>query len=57
MITTICYNKPQHWKNRKEAIQFFTEAVYATEGSEKERYNKILTELLTGKTICKDYDE
>lgn len=56
-VTTICYGKTETWKSRKEAIAFYTECFYCSEGSEHERYANILMDLQNGKTICRDGDD
>ena len=40
--------------SRKEAADFFLRAIAGSEGSECERYTKIYTELLMGKSVCTD---
>lgn len=53
-VITICYNQKQHWDNRQDAIDFFYEGMMSTEGSESNRYQKIYSELMSGKKICTD---
>ena len=53
-VTTICYGKADKWADRWEAVDFFTEGVYACEGSEQERYETILMKLIAGETVCSD---
>lgn len=53
-VTTICYNQKQHWDNRQDAIDFFYDGMMSTEGSESNRYQKIYSELISGKKICTD---
>lgn len=53
-VATICYGKEEVWDDRKEAVEFYLRAIAASEGSECERYTKIYTELLMGKSICSD---
>lgn len=48
-VITICYNQKQHWDNRQDAIDFFYEGMMSTEGSESNRYQKIYSELMSGK--------
>lgn len=54
MVTTICYNQRKEWNNRQEAIEFFFQGVITTEGSEQERYIRILTKLQFGCNVCDD---
>lgn len=49
-----CYGEEKQWDNRKEALEFFTKAMSACEGSEQERYAKIVAELVSGKNVCTD---
>ena len=56
-VKTICYGKEDVWDSRKEAADFFLRAIVASEGSECERYTKIYTELLMGKTVCTDEED
>ena len=53
-VTTVCYGEEKLWDNRKEAKEFFLEALKATEGSERERYAVIYTKLILGKNYCTD---
>ena len=53
-LTTICYGQKKEWKDRWEAIDFFSEGAAACDGSEKERYTTILLKLLSGETECSD---
>lgn len=53
-VKTVCYGKEEIWDSRKEAADFFLEAVAGSEGSECERYIRIYTELLMGKPVCSD---
>lgn len=53
-VITVCYGEEKLWDNRKEAKEFFLEALKATEGSERERYTVIYTKLVLGKNYCTD---
>lgn len=53
-ITIVCYGKASKWYNRKLAIQEYTTAVLCSEGSERERYSKILAELIDNRMYCSD---
>lgn len=53
-VTTICYNDEKKWNSRNDAVSFFKECYYASEGSERERYANILMQLSSGRKICKD---
>lgn len=57
-VTVYCYGKPKKYNTRQEAINEYTEAMYACEGAEQERYAKVLGDLLeTDKNIIYDIDE
>ena len=53
-VITVCYGKREYWKSRAEAIRFFLEGVAATEGSERDRYSQIYSELVSGRAVCTD---
>lgn len=44
--TVIFYGKVVKWKRRGDAIDFFFEARYGSEGHERERYERVLMDLL-----------
>lgn len=56
-VKTICYGKEDVWDSRKEAAEFFLQAMAGSEGSECDRYTKIYMELLMGKDVCTDEEE
>ena len=39
---------------RKQAIEFYTSCILCSEGSERERYAKILAELIDNYKVCSD---
>lgn len=51
-----CYGKEIEFKTRKEATDYFMEGLMCSEGSERERYANILSDLWLGKTYCTDED-
>ena len=53
-IITICYGRKKEWKDINDAIIFFLDCYYSSEGNEKNRYEKILSKLFNGNTICSD---
>ena len=53
-VKVICCGKEEVWDSRKEAADFYLQAMAGSEGSERQRYTKIYTELLTGKPLCTD---
>ena len=46
MVKVICYNQETVYENRQDAINEFKLAVASCEGSERERYQAILFDLL-----------
>ena len=56
-VTVICCGETKVWNSRTEARQFFLEGMTACEGSERERYAKVLLDLESGKTVCRDTDD
>ena len=53
-VTVICYGQSKLWDDRKEAKQFYLEAMNSTEGSERERYTNIYCDIISGKEVCTD---
>lgn len=53
-VITICGSTKKEWTSRKEACAFFLEGIAETEGSEQERYIKIYSALMEGKSVCTD---
>lgn len=53
-VVTICYNQRKEWNDRREAIEFFCDAMMNSEGSKHERYFKIWSKLEAGETVCSD---
>lgn len=53
-VTTVCYGEKQVWDSRKEAADFFLQAIAGTEGAECERYTTMYTKLVSGLEVCSD---
>ena len=53
-VTTVCYGEKKVWDSRKEADDFFLQAIAGTEGAECERYTTIYTKLVSGLEVCSD---
>ena len=53
-VTTVCYGKTEIWTSRKEAADFFLQAMAGSEGSERDRYVTIYTKLISGSDVCSD---
>lgn len=57
-VTTICYGQTEQWASRRKTAEHFLEGMMCSEGSERERYTKIYTEIMSGKSVCTDiYEE
>lgn len=55
-VTVICYGKEEIWDSRYEAIEFYTDAMYGSDGSERDRYVNILGDLECGFDTAYDSD-
>lgn len=53
-VHVMCYGKKMSFKNKDEAIEFFLDGVCNSEGAERARYDKIIDQLISGKTECSD---
>lgn len=53
-ITIKCYGEEKKYFNRKQAIKEFQTAVLSSEGSERDRYIKIIAQLCCGNSYCSD---
>ncbi len=53
VVEVTCYGKKKTW-NRSEAIAFFTKGVLMCDGSERERYAKIIAGLEAGENKVSD---
>lgn len=53
-VKVILYNDEETWNSREDALEFYMKAMAYSEGSEQERYAKILVELAMGKAVCTD---
>lgn len=57
-VTVICYNRPITYKSRQDAIDFYKEAFWGTEGAEQERYSNVLFGLMyTDKDTVTDQED
>lgn len=56
-VKTVCYGKEELWDSRKDAADFFLQAIAGSEGSECERYTTIYAKLIEGLDVCTDGDE
>lgn len=53
-VTTICYKETKVWDSRKDAADFFLQAIAGSEGAECERYTTIYAKLVSGLEVCSD---
>ena len=53
-VTTVCYGQERVWDSRTEAKDYFLEGIFASEGSERERYAFIYAKLILGYDYCTD---
>ena len=53
-VKTVCYGEEQIWDDRAEAEAYFLEAMFGSDGSERERYTNIYQKLLMGWEVCID---
>lgn len=53
-VITVCYGVKRKWAHRRDAVEFFREGMSVCEGAEKERYETVVSRLLSGKTVCSD---
>lgn len=53
-VTTVCYGKTEVWDSRKDAAEFFLQAIAGSEGAECERYTTIYAKLIEGLDVCSD---
>lgn len=54
VVRTICYREERVWDSRDEAVKFFSEGILNSDGSEQQRYLKIVVDLMLGKDVCRD---
>ena len=55
-VTVTCYGETKVWDSRTKAEEFYFRAMTMSEGSERERYTKIYTELKQGMLQCSDVE-
>lgn len=53
-IVIECYGKIQTFDTREKAVEFYTECFYGSEGAERDRYIRILSDLHEGRYHCSD---
>ena len=54
MVTTVCYGKEEKWPSRMAAVEYFGEGILCSEGSERDRYARIVAKLLAGENYATD---
>lgn len=56
-VCVTCYRTREVWRSRERAVRFYTEAVLACEGAERDRYVNVLMALQAGEKYAHDtYD-
>lgn len=53
-VRITCYGKTEIWDNRDEAAEFYVRAMAGSKGNEYERYSRIFSDLMAGKSECSD---
>lgn len=53
-VTVTCYGQTKVWDSRAKAEAFYFKAMTMSDGSERNRYTKIYTELKQGLLQCSD---
>lgn len=53
-VRITCYGRTETWDSREEALEFYGRAMAGCEGSERERYSRIFTHLMSGSEECSD---
>ncbi len=53
-LTTVCYGKVQEWESRSEAKNHFLDAMFNSDGSERERYSIVYLKIALGYSYCTD---
>jgi len=54
LIHITCYGETETWTDREQAKAFYLEGMMNSEGSERDRYTDIYTQLCEGLTECSD---
>lgn len=53
-VTITCYGETKIWDDRIDALHFYKQGVAASEGCERERYMRIVLQLMEGRKVCTD---
>ena len=53
-VTIECYGETKRWDDRIDALHFYKQGVAASEGCERERYMRIVLQLVEGRKVCTD---
>ena len=56
-VTITCYGETKVWDSRIDALRFYKQGTEACEGAERDRYTRIVFQLLDGKKVCTDQEE
>lgn len=53
-VVTNCYGQEREWSCRREAVDYFSEAIRVSDGAERERYLNIYYQLAEGRNYATD---
>jgi len=56
-VTITCYGTTETWDDRMAALRFYKQGAEECEGSERDRYTRIVFQLMDGLSVCSDQDE
>ena len=56
-VTITCYGETKTWEDRSDALHFYKRGADASEGCERERYMRIIPQLMEGRKVCTDEEE
>lgn len=54
VVCVVCYNKPELWRNKRAAMDFYEEGWRCCDGSEAERYSNVWYKLSKGYKLATD---
>lgn len=53
-VTITCYGETKIWEDRIDALCFYKRGADVSEGCERERYMRIVLQLMEGRKVCTD---
>ena len=54
VVCVVCYNQPELWKKKRDAMDFYEEGWRSCDGSEAERYSNVWYKLSRGYKMATD---